>query len=203
MKGNELGRRGRRRRAGGAERLAPANRLRAKDEAARSRARRWRSWLLQGGALLAVVIVVSTWQTRRHLASAEPAPGFALRSLGGETVRLSELRGKRVLLHFWATWCGVCKLETGALNAVHDGLGPDEVLLSVVADAEDIEHVRRAVNEHGIRYPVLLADDSVLTAYRVSSFPTNYFLSADGTVSSTSVGLTTRVALWARLAWAR
>jgi peroxiredoxin len=164
---------------------------------------RYLGWAAQAALLVAVVLGVSAWQTRKHLSNGTPAPSFALRKLGGGEVRLADLRGKRVLVHFWATWCGVCKLEPGALNAVQDDLEPDEVLLSIVANSEDQEEILRFVKEHDIRYPVLLADDSVVRAYRVGAFPTNYFIAPDGTISASSVGLTTRFALGARMGCAR
>jgi peroxiredoxin len=165
---------------------------------------RWLRWAAQAALLVAVLAVVSVWQTRSHLSSDGPAPDFTLRDLDGREVRLSELRGKRVLLHFWATWCGVCKLEPGALNAVHDRLGDDELVLALVSDgADEIPAVRQFVKQHEIRYPVLIADDAVLRAYRVNAFPTNYFIAPDGRISSSSIGLTTRFALWARMGCAR
>lgn len=160
-------------------------------------------WALQAALLVAIVVAVSLWQTRNHLGKRTAAPDFTLRTLDGGQVHLAELRGKRVLVHFWATWCGVCKLEPAALNAVQDGLGPDEVLLSVVANPEDVAEVRNFAASHDIRYPILLADDSVVRAYRVNAFPTNYFISRDGTISSSAVGLTTRFGLWLRMSWAR
>jgi peroxiredoxin len=161
------------------------------------------TWAAQAALLIVIVALVSAWQTRKHLDAKLAAPDFALRDLKGNTVRLSELRGKRVLVHFWATWCGVCKLEPGALNAVHDGLGPDEVLLSVVANPEDAAEIESFVRKHDVRYPVLFADDAVVRAYRVGAFPTNYVVAPDGTISSSSVGLTTRFALWARMRYAK
>lgn len=164
------------------------------------RSRVW-SWSAQVAVLVVVVALVSAWQTRSHAAG--PAPDFALRDLDGATVRLSELRGKRVLLHFWATWCGVCAMEPGALNAVQARLDPDEALLAVAANGEDVAEVRRFAEEHGVRYRILLGDESVVRAYRVGAFPTNYFITRDGQVSSSSVGFSTRLSLWARMAWAR
>jgi peroxiredoxin len=165
--------------------------------------RKWLKGVAQVALLIAIFVAISLWQTRRHLGGRAPAPEFALQKLDGGEVRLSELRGKRVLVHFWATWCGVCKLEPGALNAVHAGLGPDEVLLSVVANPEDEAEVRAFVASHGIRYPVLFADGRVLRDYRVDAFPTNYFVRPDGTISSSTVGLTTRFGIQARMSWAR
>lgn len=158
---------------------------------------------LEIGLVAAVYFGVSAWQGRKLLGSASPAPAFSLRSLDGEQVALEDLRGKRVLLHFWATWCGVCRQEHGALNAVQAGLGPDEVLLSVVADSEDPASVRRYAAEAGIRYPVLLADAKVVRDYRVGAFPTNYFISRDGRITGHTVGMSTRFGMNARLGCAR
>jgi thiol-disulfide isomerase/thioredoxin len=155
------------------------------------------------GIVVALYFGITAWQGRKLLGSSAPAPAFALQSLDGKRVSLADLRGKRVLLHFWATWCGVCKREHGALNAVQAGLGPDEVLLSVVADADDPEAVRRYAAEAGIRYPVLLADDRVVRDYRVSAFPTNYFVAKDGTISAHTVGMSSRFGMDARLGCAR
>lgn len=167
----------------------------------------WRSRALrialEVGLVVAVYFGISAWQGRKLLGTSSPAPAFSLRSLDGKQVALAELRGKRVLLHFWATWCGVCRQEHGALNAVQAGLGPDEVLLSVVADSEDPEAVRRYAAEAGIRYPVLLADARVVRDYRVSAFPTNYFVAKDGTIAGQTVGMSTRFGMNARLGCAR
>ena len=154
------------------------------------------------GVILGVFAAGSAWQTR-DLSSDGAAPAFALKTLDGNVVRLEDLRGKTVLLHFWATWCGVCRYETSALNALHARLGGPEALLSVVADSENVDHVRRVIAERGIRYPVLLGTPDVLGRYRVSAFPTNHFVSPSGTIRSSSVGMSTRWSLAARMGCAR
>jgi len=153
--------------------------------------------------VVAVYVGVSSWQGRALLGADSPAPAFSLRSLDGKQVALADYSGKRVLLHFWATWCGVCRREHGALNALQAGLGADEVLLSVVADSEDPEAVRRYAAEAGIRYPVLLADAKVVRDYRVAAFPTNYFVTGAGKISATTVGMSTRFGMDFRLGCAR
>jgi peroxiredoxin len=163
---------------------------------------RWLSWLLEAVVILGVFATVSAWQTR-NLVSDGVAPAFALKTLDGKLVRLEDLRGKSLLVHFWATWCGACRYETSALNSVHARLDGSEALLSVVADSEDVDQVRRVVAERGIRYPVLLATPDVLERYRVSAFPTNYFISPSGTIRSSTVGMSTRWSLAARMGCAR
>lgn len=159
-----------------------------------------------GQLLLAfgVFFAVSHWQTRRLLPPGEtPAPDFTLTTLQGEPVRLSDFRGKTVLLHFWATWCGVCRQEVGALNSLADSLDDDQVLVTIVADGDDRAAVERFVAERGVRYPVLLGNDELVAAYRVSMFPTNYFVDPSGRIAGSTVGMSTRWMLRTRMGCAR
>jgi len=150
--------------------------------------------------VLALWLGISAYQTRKHFAAgAAAAPAFTLADLSGRNVSLTEYRGRKVVLHFFATWCGVCKTELPSVRAVQRGLAEDEVLLAIVADAEDPEHVRRFATEHGLTYPILLATDEVLRAYAVDRFPTNYYLNGDGSVSTSSTGLSTWLGMRARL----
>jgi len=155
---------------------------------------RWAQLSLQLGLFLAIFLGVSAYQTRHHVVR-EPAPEFTLLDLSGKPVSLSAFRGKKVLLHFWATWCGVCRAELPSLRSLQRSLGPDEVLLSVVEDSDDVEAVRGFVREHELSYPVLLGTPDVQRAYRVRSFPTNYYVNGDGTVRTSTVGLSTRLGM--------
>lgn len=169
----------------------------------RERWRRIRRFALELALFAGLYLAIVAYQDRHLVKTGALAPRFDLPSLGGGTVSLDSLRGKRVLLHFWATWCGVCNLEFPALNAVHRELAPDETLVSIVADSDDAEALRRFVAEKGLQYPVLLASSETLRAYRVDTLPTNYFLDATGRVESRTVGMSNRMALKARLALAR
>jgi peroxiredoxin len=164
---------------------------------------RWQRYALDALLIVGVYVAVTAWREHGMLASHTRAPSFTLRSLDGTTVSLSDLHGKRVLLHFWATWCGVCRQEHGTLSAVAHGLGRNEALYAIVADSDDPDAVRRYVADHHIDYPVLLGDERVISAYRVGAFPTNYFIEPDGAISGRTVGMTTRWGLRLRLAWAR
>lgn len=156
--------------------------------------------LLQLLGVLALWLGISAYQTRKHVsAGAAAAPTFTLTDLSGRNVSLTDYRGRKVVLHFFATWCGVCKAELPSVRAVHRGLDEDEVVLAIVADADDPEHVRRFAREHELTYPILLATDDVLHAYAVDRFPTSYYLNGDGSVSTSSTGLSTWLGMTARL----
>jgi peroxiredoxin len=157
--------------------------------------------VLQLVAIVAIWLGISAYQTRRHAGrDGEPAPAFTLSDLSGREVSLADYRHKKVVLHFFATWCGVCKAELPSVRAVHRGLDEDEVLLAIAEDSDDPEALRRFAREHDLEYPILLATDDVLRAYAVKQFPTNYYVNGDGSVSSSTVGLSTLVGMKLRLA---
>ena len=162
-------------------------------QAAAPKPRRWRRWLLEILLLIIIAVGVFAWKARHLLPSdGQPAPAATLRTLDGAPVSLADYRGKRVTLHFWATWCSTCSYEHGTLNAVHAELGDDEALLSIVADGEDVEKVRRHVAEAGIKYPVLLTDRATLEAFKITQFPTNYYLDSNGQIANSDVGISSR-----------
>ncbi|HEY6558495.1 MAG TPA: redoxin domain-containing protein [Polyangiaceae bacterium] len=164
-----------------------------------SRAQRWRGRAVQALILIAVYLGVSAWQRRSTLSTDGPAPSLRGVTLDGRELSLAQLRGKSVLLHFWATWCGVCNLEHGSLNALHARLPENTVLVSVVADGTDRAALAEFVKEHDIRYPVLVADEGAIQRYAVSAFPTNYYLDEAGQIQDVTVGMSTRWAMWLRL----
>jgi peroxiredoxin len=158
------------------------------------------SALLQVLGILALWFAISAYQTRRHVGDdGAPAPAFTLEDLEGQQVSLADYRHKKVVLHFFATWCGVCKAELPSVRAVQRGLGENEVLLGIAADSDDPEALRRFAREHDLKYPILLASGGVLGAYGVDKFPTNYYLNGDGRVSSSTVGLSTLFGMKLRL----
>jgi thiol-disulfide isomerase/thioredoxin len=161
----------------------------------------WKRLAPRAGQLALVVgllVGVSAYQTRRHLGR-ELAPEITLRDLAGKSLSLSQYRGKKVLIHFFATWCGVCRAELPSLRGLSQNLGPNEVLLAIVEDSDDLEAVRRFAREHELSYPILLGTQDTLRAYRVSSFPTNYYVNGDGSIQASTVGLSTRLGMALRL----
>ena len=153
--------------------------------------------------LVTLFFGLGLWQTRGLLPRDEPVPELGLVDLQGKRVSLADYRGKTLLVHFWATWCGVCRQEFDALNALQRNLGSDEVLLSVVADSEQYSRVERFVREHRLEYPVLLGTKQVLEDYKIEAFPTNYYVDSAGKLHDKTVGLSTRMSMRARMACAK
>jgi thiol-disulfide isomerase/thioredoxin len=117
------------------------------------------------------------------------APDFMLNTLDGRTIQLSKLRGSPVVLNFWATWCGPCRLEMPLLQEYADQLGADVVFLPINND-ESPELVQKFVDELSLRLDFLLDPGAqVAQQYRVRGFPTTMFIDRDGTLRYQHIGV--------------
>jgi len=122
------------------------------------------------------------------------APDFELRDSDGRTVRLSDYRGKVVLLNFWATWCGPCAIEIPwfvEFERRHKDRG--FAVLGIAMDDEGWEVVRPFMSRFRINYRVLMGNDKVAHAYGgVDSLPTSFLIDREGKVFRVHVGLVSR-----------
>jgi peroxiredoxin len=115
------------------------------------------------------------------------APDFELKTLAGDTVKLSDLKGKKVMLNFWATWCPPCKAEMPAMEEFHKEAGDDVVILAVNIDPH--LDVKAFVDENKITFPIPLdEEDKVNEAYQVLSIPTTYFIDTKGNIGNKYIG---------------
>jgi peroxiredoxin len=119
------------------------------------------------------------------------APDFTLDTLQGEQVKLSDLRGKIVLVNFWTTWCPPCRAETPALETSYKSYkDSDVVILGVnLTDQDSLKDVESFVQEFGLTYPILLdRDGAVGILYQLSGLPTTFFISREGIIRTVVVG---------------
>lgn len=117
------------------------------------------------------------------------APPFSLRSLDGRMVRLSDYRGKAVVLDFWATWCKPCRASMPHLNDMQDRYGARLVVVGVSIDDGGNQAVKRFADDLGIKFKVAMADERVLEAYGpIRSIPTTFFINRRGEIARRVVG---------------
>ncbi len=123
-----------------------------------------------------------------------PAPDFQLPSLDGAKVKLSDFRGKAVLLNFWATWCPPCKVEMPWFADLQKEYGKDGlVILGVAMDDSEPDKIAQFASEMGVNYPILLGTDQVSDDYgNVQYLPTSFYISRDGTIVDKMTGLLDR-----------
>jgi len=121
------------------------------------------------------------------------APDFELQMLDGKSLKLSGLRGKAVLLNFWATYCGPCKIEMPWFVELQKEYGPQGFqIVGVANDDASTEDIAKFAKEMGINYPILIGKDSVSDSYKVSVLPTTFFLDRDGKLIAREFGLVSR-----------
>jgi cytochrome c-type biogenesis protein len=158
----------------------------------------------QGGrnplALVVVAVVVAAMlylgihmagRPRPHFTEATLAPDFTLESLDGKSVRLSDLRGKAVLLNFWATWCTPCKIEMPWFIELQNQYGAQGLqIVGVAMDDASKEDIAKFAKDMGVNYPILIGKEAVGDQYGgVPALPETFFIGRDGKIVDKILGL--------------
>ena len=149
-----------------------------------------KSWL---GMTAAVIMATSAVSAGLKQTS---APDFTLKSNAGENLRLSEYRGEVVLINFWASWCGPCRLEMPDFEAVNETLG-DQVLffgldVGPFTSLGTSEDGKQLIQDLGVTYPAGTTPDAdVVRAYGLLGMPTTYFITPEGEIVEQWTGLLT------------
>jgi peroxiredoxin len=142
-------------------------------------------------------------------ASRQPAPAFRLADVAGKPVQISDYRGKILVLNFWATECGGCKLEIPwfieiarahedrALRVV--GVSEDIVYEDLKGPAEAWARVTPFVQSHRVNYTIVMGDDSVTKDYNINALPATYLVDRRGRIAATYIGLVDRENLEANI----
>jgi len=161
-------------------------------------------FLLAAGILLMAGSTYLVWRTRpaapasqtpagppiiRFANNPEPAPGIVIHELSGKITTMDDLKGKVVLVNFWATWCPPCRIEIPELIKLQEQ-HRDRLQVIGISEDEDPEQVQEFVKKTGINYPVVMATPELIAAYGgVPALPTTFVVDTEGRVVQRHLGL--------------
>jgi len=148
--------------------------------------------------VVALMLYVGYHRARRsgpafapQLTQSSLAPDFSLESLDGKTMRLSDYRGKAVLLNFWATWCGPCKIEMPWFVELQKQYAAQGFqIVGVAMDDASKEDISKFAKDMGVNYPILIGKESVGDQYGgVPALPESFLIGRDGKIVDKMIGL--------------
>lgn len=136
----------------------------------------------------------------------KPAPDFVLENLSGQTVSLASFKGKPLLINFWATWCGPCKIETPWLIELQNEYAAKGFqIVGISTEGEDLQPgdkegfarqkaaIAKFVKEYHMQYPVLVNGDSLANNYGgLDAMPTSVYVNREGRVVAMQLGITSK-----------
>ena len=155
---------------------------------------RWFKNLLTVGVVIVLIVWIREFQ-QRGLAEGV-APALTGTDMRGDEVSLEHFRGEPVLLHFWASWCSVCRFEQGSIQSIAE----DWPVLTVAMQSGESAEVKRYLEQHGLTFQTVSDPEGQLAGvYGVRGVPTSFVVDDEGKLRFTEVGYTTEIGLRIRL----
>ena len=125
----------------------------------------------------------------QQLAAGMQALDFTLKDLAGDSVSLSDFQGKKVMLNFWADWCGYCRAEIPFMNKLYGELKEEGFEIVAVNLGGEAAKIAAFAKEFKMEFPVLLdSQNEVASAYQVRSIPMSLFLDEEGVIEAIHIG---------------
>ena len=146
--------------------------------------------------LKVVLLIILTWALLGTGCSeplgaqvGEPAPNFKLENLDGQFISLSDLKGKPVLLNFWATWCPPCRAEMPYLQQIYEEWSGKGLVVLAINIGDSHSEAKRFLQTNSLSLPVLLdTKKNVARKYNITAIPTTFFIDSDGIIRQKIIG---------------
>jgi peroxiredoxin len=117
------------------------------------------------------------------------APDFTLPTIGDKEFKLSDYRGKNVILNFWATWCGPCRFEVPSLKALHDKYNDGSTVIVAVNSLDNPDSATSYASANGLNFIIPLDPrGAVSDLYDIRGMPTTFFINSRGVITSIKIG---------------
>ena len=167
----------------------------SKEISNKSSAAKWRGYAINLLLFVVVVACIRVWQQRDMVSGAAPAlQGI---TLAGRLYTLQAHPAQPMLVHFWATWCPICRAEQGSIDALAHG---NPHVITVAMQSGKPQEVVRYMQEQSIDFPVVNdPDGSISGAWGVHAVPASFIIAPDGQIRFVEVGYTTEIGLRLRL----
>lgn len=159
--------------------------------------KKYRLWLLELGLIFFVLFLVKAWIQREVVSGI--APNIHAVTLKGKVFDLYQTKEKPILVHFWATWCPVCRLEQSSIESI----SKDYTLLSIAMQSGTNEELNSFMQDENLSFAVVNDEYGLLSkTYRVRGVPASFIINKKNRIKFVDIGYTTELGLRLRLWWA-
>mgnify|MGYP001089470752 CR=1 FL=1 len=154
-------------------------------------------WIVEITLILIVVLAVRIWVQRDAISGV--APNISAFTLNGQHFELHQEKARPILLHFWATWCPVCKLEQSNI----ENLSKKYSVMTVAMQSGDNEELKAFMQKEKLSFKVINDEAGLLShAYDIKGVPVSIIINKENNIEFVEVGYTTELGLRLRLWWA-
>ena len=154
-------------------------------------------WLIEIMVFLLIIMLVRAWQHRDNIEGVAPNINAIL--LNSKSFDLYKNKERPLLVHFWATWCPVCKLEQSNI----ENISKDHFIMTIAMQSGDDETVTQFMRDEKLSFNVINDESGALSnSYKIKGVPVSFILNRENKIEFVEVGYTTEIGLRLRLWWA-